>query len=160
MRPADREHWKIISLSGHRNVSLKDESRIVAATKTLVNNPTIDAMYFGGALGADTISLRAAATYRVGKRPHLVVVCPNTRNHQPVDARKYFHLADEVIELGYEITRDDGFKAFKLRNEYLVDVASSLVAFYSGKRNSGTGHAVGYAESLGLSVYKIPVELA
>jgi hypothetical protein len=158
VRTKGREHWKIISLTGPRNVSLRDERRIWDATKTLIANSTIDAIYFGGALGADTVSLRSASANRQGKRPHLVVVCPNTQNHQPSAARQYFHLADEIIELGYEITRDDGFKAFKLRNQYLVDVATVLVGFYSGKRNSGTGHAISYAESLGVSIRKIPVD--
>jgi hypothetical protein len=160
MRPPGREQWKIVSITGHRNVSVRDVDRIYAAMKVLVNNPTVDAIYVGGALGADTIALRAAADYRKGKRPWLTVVVPDKAVNQPQDARKHFHLADEVIELGNPITRDDGYESFKVRNVYLVDIASSVVAFYSGKRASGTGHAIGYAKSRGVPVHEIKMELS
>lgn len=158
MRAADREHWKIVTMTGHRNVTPKDIAVIRGSIRSLVRNPSIDAIYFGGALGADTVALIAAAEFRQDERPHLVVVTPNTARHQPADARKYFHLADEVIELGYEITRDDHYAAFKKRNCYMVDVATAVVAFFSGNKKSGTWHAMSYAESSGLTVYPIPVE--
>lgn len=158
MRPADRQGWKIISITGHRKVSARDVDRIFAAMKILVRNPTIDAIYFGGAIGADTYALRAAAEYRVEKRPHLTVVVPDTAAKQPRDAQKYFSLADEVIELGNPITKDDGFEAFKIRNVYLVDAATTLVGFFSGKWNSGTGHAIRYAKANGVAYCEVKVD--
>jgi uncharacterized phage-like protein YoqJ len=127
--------------------------------KVLVGNPTIDAIYFGGALGADTIALRAASEYRKGKRPHLTVVCPDTRDKQPWDARKYFDLADEVIELKNHITKADNYASFKERNVYLVDQASVVVGFFSGNWASGTGHALKYAKNQGVETRVIQVSL-
>jgi uncharacterized phage-like protein YoqJ len=157
VRPPERADWKIISITGHRKVSVVDHDRIFAAMKVLVRNPTVDAIYVGGALGADTIALRAAAEYREGKKPHITVVVPDTADKQPWDARKYFHLADEVVELKKPIQKSDNFAAFKERNAYLVDHASVVVAFFSGNWASGTGHALRYAKSRGVETREIKV---
>jgi len=125
--------------------------------KLLVQNPTVDAIYVGGARGGDTIALQAAAEFRKGSRPQLVVVCPDTEAAQPFQARQWFHLADEVIELGNPITREDGFESYRIRNKYLVDHCTTLVAFYNGDKDTGTGHAVQYAESLGVVVRTVPI---
>jgi len=157
MRPAGQEHWKIISITGHRELSGKDTSRVRSAMKLLVENPTVDAIYFGGALGTDTIALRAAAEFRKGNKPRLVVVVPDTEEAQPFHARQWIHLADETVELHHPITASDGFSAYKKRNEYLVDICTALVAFYSGKKQSGTGHAVQYALSNGVLTHEVRV---
>lgn len=157
MRPADRADWKIVSVTAHRKISIPDQPRVRSAMKVLVQNPTIDAIYFGGALGGDTLALRAAAEFRTGPKPRLVVVLPDTEAAQPFAARQWYHLADEVIELGYTITQDDGFQAYHRRNEYLVNICTSLVAFFSGQKKSGTGSTIDYARSLGVVVHEVPV---
>lgn len=125
--------------------------------KTLVGNASIDAIYFGGARGADTEALKAALEFRADKRPWLVVVVPDTVSRQPRETHEWTRKADEVIELHAAITKDDGFASFKKRNVFLVDIASFLVAFWAGDYSTGTGHAVRYAEKDGLVVYKIPI---
>lgn len=157
MRPAGQEDWKIISITAHREVSGQDQSRIRSSMKVLVENPTIDAIYFGGARGGDTIALRAAHEFRTGERPWLAVVVPDTVRQQPFEAKQWFHLADDIIELGNNITPDNKFSAYHIRNEYLVHVATSLVAFYSGKKTSGTGRCIDFAKSHGVVVHVIPV---
>jgi len=156
MRPAGQDNWKIISITAHRDVSGQDQSLIRSAMKRLVENQTIDAIYVGGARGGDTIALRAASEYRTGSRPWLAVVVPDTVSKQPFEASQWFHLADDVIELGNRITPDDGFSAYQIRNEFLVHVATSLVAFYNGK-SGGTGNCVAFATSQGVVVHTIPV---
>ncbi len=126
--------------------------------KLVAQNKTVDAIYFGGALGADTVALRAAHEFREGKRPHLTVVAPDTAARQPFEARKWFKLADEVIELHYPITKNDGYESFKQRNQYIVDISTSLVAFWNGDSKSGTGSAVRMAQQVGLIVHRVKIE--
>jgi len=157
VRPPDRERWKIVSITGHRDLSPKDLRLVQRGLQALVNNKTIDAIYFGGAKGTDTEALKAAVGFRTGTRPHLVVVVPDTVDAQPWGTREWTRKADEVIELRNPITQDDKFKSYRLRNQYLVDICTFLVAFWNGDYKSGTGQAVRMAEKDGLFVYKFPV---
>lgn len=157
MRPADRLHWKIVSVTGHRSLTATDRERVRKGAQALVSNPTIDAIYFGGARGVDTEALKVALELRTEKKPWLVVVVPDTVEAQPYDTRLWTRKADEVIELRNLITRDDKFASYRIRNQYLVDICMFLVAFFNGDYKSGTGQAVRMAEKDGLFVYKVPV---
>jgi len=157
VRPPERERWKIISITGHRSLNATDRERVRKGIQALVNNTSIDAIYFGGARGVDTEALRAALEFRKDKRPHLVVVIPDTVEEQPWDTREWTRKADEVIELRNPISKANKFASYRIRNQYLVDIATFLVAFWNGDYKSGTGQAVRMAEKDGLYVYKIPV---
>jgi broad specificity polyphosphatase/5'/3'-nucleotidase SurE len=68
-------------------------------------------------------------------------------------------MADEVIEMHLLITASDGFKAYAIRDQYLVDVASSVVAFYNpARRKSGTGMTVSLAEKRAIPVRIVRVK--
>lgn len=123
----------------------------------LVKNPSIDAIYFGGAKGGDTEALKAALFYRTGRRPWLVVVVPDVVTKQPFETRAWTHRADEVIELKNPITSDDDYEAYTIRDQYLVDVGSLLVAFWRGNYKTGTGKTVRMAENSGLKIVRVPL---
>jgi uncharacterized phage-like protein YoqJ len=123
----------------------------------LVAREGIEELWFGGARGTDTVALLAALAHRKEGRPKLVVVVPDKVSRQPYEAQAAIRRADQVIELGHPITKEDRYAAFKERNVYLVDHTSFLVAFWTGDYKTGTGHAVAYAERDGIKVYKIPV---
>lgn len=148
---------KIAAITGHRDLSPKDLNRVQTAMRGLVHNPTIDAIYFGGAIGADTEALRAALTYRTEKRPWLVVVTPDTVEHQPGPTQVWSRQADELIELKNPITSNDKFASYRIRNQFLVDACTLLVAFWNGNYKSGTGSAVRMAERQGKPVHRIPL---
>lgn len=158
MRPSDRENWYIVSITAHRTLTENDVRTIHSVMKHIVELPHVDAIYFGGARGGDTEALKAALHFRLFDRPRLVVVVPDTLAKQPSETHVWTKKADEVIELKHPITRDDGWASFGLRDQYLVDVASSLVGFYSGKRNTGTGKTIAMAEASGIVVTKIPIQ--
>lgn len=158
VRPPDRERWHIVSITAHRALSADDISRIHTTMKYVLQRAHIDAIYFGGARGGDTEALKAALHWRGNtKRPHLVVVVPDTVSKQPYETHAWTRQADEIIELNNKITRDDGFASFTKRDRYLVDVATSVLAFFSGNYASGTGKTVKMAEDDGLAVTKIKV---
>lgn len=146
---------KIAAITGHRLVHSRALDRIQKAMHLLIDNSTIDEIYFGGAKGTDTEALRAALQYRKGRRPRLVVVVPDTIDSQPSNTRHWTDSADEVIELGNPITDEDGYSSYRIRNEYLVNVCTFLVAFFNGDFKTGTGQAINYATRIGKPVYQI-----
>ncbi len=161
---AEPEHWHIVSVTAHRatagssTLSSDDIHKIHICMKKVVSLPHIDAIYFGGARGGDTEALKAALHFRGGSpRPYLVVVVPDTLLKQPFETHTFSRKADEIIELKHPITPTDGFSAYSKRDQYLVDVATSLLAFFSGNYASGTGKTVRMAEEVGLVVTKIQI---
>ena len=157
-RPADRMDWEIASITAHRDVTASDVAIIQDAMRTLVAHPDVDAIYFGGARGGDTIALQAALYFRQGQRPWLTVVVPDRVESQPEETRAWTRQADEVIELRNAITSKDHFISYTIRDRYLVDVASYLVAFFNGNHKTGTGKTVRMAEKVGLLVYHVPLK--
>lgn len=147
---------RVASVTGHRKLTKADTARVWAAMKALVHNPTIDAVYFGGASGTDTEALRAALEYRPAK-VRLVVVVPDTIEAQHYLTREWTRKADEVIELKNPITSDDRYASYKVRNQYLVDVASLLIAFFNDNRRTGTWHAMQCATRKQIPIHIIPV---
>lgn len=148
---------KAAAITGHRTLGPVSTRRVWAAAETLLKNTTIDVIYLGGASGVDTEFLKAALQYRIGLRPKLIVVVPDTIDRQPVSTREWTRRADEVVELLEPITAGNRYLSYKRRNEYLVDQGTFLIAFFNGNFKSGTGSAINYAKKCGKGVYIIPV---
>jgi len=158
MRPPERELWKIVSVTGHRSLSSAGDLQLVqTAIQTVVRNSSVDAIYFGGARGVDTEALKSALIWRSGIRPHLTVVVPDTIGAQPWDTREWTRKADEVIELRNPIMASNKYASFRIRNQYLVEIASLVLAFWNGNPNSGTGQAVRLARTACRKVYTVKV---
>lgn len=158
VRSPDREHWHIVSITAHRKLSAKDTLLIHQAMRHVVALPHVDAIYFGGARGGDSEALKAALHFRAEKpKPWLTVVVPDTLLKQPYETHLWSRKANEIIELHHKITPDDGFESYTKRDQYLVDAATTLLAFFSGDYKSGTGKTVKMAESVGLFVSKITI---
>jgi len=150
---------KSATITGHRTIGPKSTKRVWTAAATLLRNLTVDQIYIGGASGVDTEFLKAALHHRVGDRPRIIVVVPDTVERQPISTRAWTRSADEVIELQEPITSDNKYLSYLIRNKYIVDRGTFLVAFFNGSFRSGTGQAINYAKKLGKAVYTIPVSL-
>lgn len=157
LRPYDRTDWNIISVTGHRDICADVMKIINDEITKIVRDDSVDAMYFGGASGSDTEALKSAIGMRTGKRPMLVVVVPDSVESQPIETRKWTKSADEVIELGNKITSLNSFKSYLIRDKYLVDMATSLIAFWNGSYSSGTGKTVKMAEKIGIPIKKVKI---
>jgi predicted Rossmann fold nucleotide-binding protein DprA/Smf involved in DNA uptake len=130
----------IVSVTAHRDLSVKDVEVIRKTMTDLVRDPLVRAIHFGGARGGDTEALKAALSARVNERssiPKLVVIVPDTVACQPAEARKWIAKADEVIELKETISRSDGYASYTNRDHYLVEVCDKLVAFCRSDADTG-----------------------
>lgn len=145
-----------VSVTAHRDLSELDIHKIHAVMHGVVEKAHVDVIYFGGARGGDTEALRAALHFRGdAKRPKLIVVVPDSLAQQPLETQIWSKKADAVVELNHPITKDDGFEAYTKRDQYLVDMATTVLAFFSGNYATGTGKTVRMAETKGTLVTKI-----
>lgn len=151
---------KVASITGHRQVTYKDTIRIYNAMRGLVGNPTLDAIYFGGALGADTEALKAALDIRAllgNGTPSLVVVVPDVLENQPLVTQEWSRKADRIVELQNTLQLKSSYRT---RNQYLVDNCTFLVGFWrAGDYKSGTYQTLQMASKSGKPVYVIPMEV-
>lgn len=151
---------RVAAITGHRQVTHKDTLRIFNAMRGLVANTNVDAIYFGGALGADTEALKAALEIRAlsGKdTPSLGVVVPDVLESQPLATHEWSRKADRIIELQNPLHLKSSYKT---RNQYLVDNCAFLVGFWRAEDyKSGTYQTLQMASKSGKPVYVIPMEL-
>lgn len=148
-----------VGFTAHRKLTAEDIRTIHQVMKALVAKEHIEVFIFGGASGGDTEALKAALHFRgTSKRPKIVVAVPHNTQSQPFETRIWTPKADEVIELGHVITREDGFAAYGLRDQYLVDQSDSFVAFFCGDYRTGTGKTIRMAEAKGIPVTKVDIE--
>lgn len=151
-----------VAITGSREIVSYDAGTIDRAMKDVVKEASV--IYFGGAIGSDSVALAAALKHRgKGKGPKLIVVVPDTLSKQPRATRSVSSKADKVIELGNKITAFDGWKAYRTRNVYMVDRAELLVAFWNGKtkqvnKAAGTAGTIEYAKENGKKVSIIDMD--
>ena len=81
--------------------------------------------------------------------------CDNQEKMWPDPVQKQYHSileqAHKVVRVGREYTKE----CMYARNRYMVDHANILLAVYNGKRRSGTGMTVSYAEEKHRRIIKI-----
>lgn len=146
-----------VCVTGRRDLTPEGKRVIVQRIREILTEPGIETIYFGGARGADTIALAAAIKYRKGSVPRLVAVVPDTVERQPWEARTIVVLADEVIELKHPISREDGYRSFIARDEWMVDRSGRVEAFWDRRRKGGTWKTIQHAWKQGVSVVVNPL---
>lgn len=145
-----------VSISGHRGISRHDVEIISAKMYGYVLSRDVEEIFFGGAIGVDTEALRLALYWRTnGEFPRLTAIVPDKIWTQPANAQavlRSLRFPDRVIELGNSITKTDGYAAYHIRNQELVNRikdCGQLTAFWSGDKKGGTWSAIQYAKKVG-----------
>jgi predicted Rossmann fold nucleotide-binding protein DprA/Smf involved in DNA uptake len=152
---------RVITITGNRNTTTNDLHTILGAIEGLVCDPSVSAIYFGGARGADTIALNAALSIKeaIGRDDiNLVCIVPDTVDKQPVETREVSKQADKLIELGNTITTSDGYSSYHARNHYMVNSSTEVVAFWNGDIRSGTWSTIKYAKAIKKPVTIVKIE--
>ena len=132
----------ILGVTGSRDFSLEGEKLIQEVIASYCTNPSVEAIIFGGARGADTIALRAALNSRKDYSPKLVVALPVNVAYQPKDTQVITCQADELIEMGLS-----GKTMYYIRNQYIVTHCTPLIAFWNGDKKSGTFQTINLAKA-------------
>ena len=147
-----------VAITANRLLLPEDHGVIFTAMTKLLTDPAVEAIYFGGAIGGDTIALQACLDVVMMDRPRLIVVVPNMLKNQPSSTHTASKSADELIELGRPITNADGWRAFHARNEYMVDHAQTVVAFWNKVPKGGTYACMSYARKQGKPVEIVEIK--
>lgn len=134
------------------------ESRMIV----LVNDPNVEEIIFGGALGGDTVLLYYALKHRKGNVPNLTVILPVDLRFQARETWEITRQADEIIEMHQQIYDENGqFRKiiYKNRNVEMLKKAkksgkkSKVEAFWNGQRMySGTYSTIISAQKMGIPV--------
>lgn len=101
----------------------------------------------GGALGIDTWALK----WLNEKQEKCIIIVPFFKTDQPIIAKKYFPLAQEIIELKLNKTKASYMK----RNSFMVDHSFKVWGFWTKK--GGTLKTIHYAIRKKKIVNVIPV---
>lgn len=147
-----------VCITGNRLVTNQDILKIKEVIYKLVTNSKIEEIYFGGAIGTDTIALQAALDVVCLDKPELIAVVPDTHKSQPLEARDALFKADQLIELRNQITQNDGYRSYQIRNEYMVDHSIVTVAFWDNTIKSGTYNCLAYALKNNKIVLHVEIE--
>ena len=133
------------AVTGHRAISEADADVV---RRTIAAEPA-GVWIFGGALGVDTVALRAA---REAGLSWLEVIVPGTVAQQPPEARRAIEeCADDVTEMRAGNLRDA--RAYHERDRMMCHRASRVLAFLDGRReSSGTRVTAEYARWQGRPV--------
>lgn len=142
-----------IAITGHRLLT-DAHAKVIKQVMHNIVSEKVSHIYFGGAVGADSLALTCAYDEITGKGclTRLIVVVPDTVDKQQQEAQQYYGLAHEVIELKNPITALDGYLSYRKRNTYMVDNSDRLIAFYNGDKRTGTYQTIRYADRVGKPV--------
>ena len=116
----------------------------------------------GGADGFDTLAAEAVLT-RMSLYPELklVLALPSRTQaaYYSADMRaRYARILGAASEVHYASEADNGARAMRSRNRYLVDHADCCIAYLT-RGAGGTMYTVNYAFERGLSFYNLAEEL-
>lgn len=147
-----------IAVTGHRPNSLSNEygydynsskwRETIDIFKMLLTKYKADEAISGMALGADTAFAIAALELKESEsdiKLHCAIPCLNHPSKWPKQSQELYNKilekADEI-----KIVTEEPYKPYlmQVRNEYMVDRADLIIAFWNGKPG-GTGNCVNYA---------------
>ncbi len=115
----------------------------------------------GGALGVDTVFAEAVVNRRREPPPillELAIPCKSQSDSwDKRDRDRYNALLKEADEVNYISDHYTKYCMMK-RNQYMVDHADCLVAFWTGKQFGGTYQTIKYAHKKGLPVVIIDIK--
>lgn len=140
-----------IAITGSRDIPEGRREVIDEKMATLVDDPDVDVIHFGGARGTDTIALIAAAERRKNARSEFVGVVPWTIDEQPKSGQKALdNFADKIVELEHSAPTGTG-GGYQARNVEMIDRADRIVAFWNGEPG-GTKNTIDAARDSGKPV--------
>lgn len=125
---------QVVAVTGHRYITAEDGATVA---RVVAEYPACK-WVFGGAIGVDTVALRAA---REAGLSWLTVIVPGRVDQQPAEAQAAIRdCADVVVEMRGDLSTRGAESAYHARNAAMVAEAEVL-AFTDGGP-SGTRHCM------------------
>ena len=165
--PAFMEKSNTCCFTGHRGIPEKDRAILVELLDTVVRGLCDNGnRYFvcGGALGFDMLAEQAVIrAINDGYKAELILAlpCANQTERWRTDTknglsliREYQRIKGFASSIRY-ISETSDPDCMKRRNQYMVDLSSSCVAYYSGKFKSGASQTYRMARKAGLDILNL-----
>lgn len=158
---------KIISLTGHRNLSDKEYSDLVRFLTKKIFTQVPKTIISGAAIGADHAFLEAGLIAKKIYNLKVIIYEPfldfmykwtTAQQQHYIDMAEQ---ADEIKIITPHILTDywEFASAYQKRNMALVDNCTELWAYYDGRSKSGTKNCIEYAKQVGKLVINIYDEI-
>lgn len=150
------------AFTGHRTLSMDSQKQVCALLRQLV--PTllsrgIDTFYFGGALGFDTVAAECLHGLRDRDRLPIrtVIAVPCRDQDSRWNAAQVQRYRRMLADANHVVILSESHYAGCMleRNQYMVDRANTLIAFYQPGRRGGTEYTVHYARRLGRRIINL-----
>ena len=143
----DRRRQEILVVSGNRD--LAPEYEPLVTLETLDAAAMADEIRIGGALGVDTVALKALCG-----EENVSVYVPFTLADQPPAARRAIEsCAADIRELRLPHSK----RAYLDRNQKMLEGASRLLAFTDGRETGGTAYTINLARRMGIPVSVVQI---
>jgi uncharacterized phage-like protein YoqJ len=142
----------IISVTGHRKV--ENESSVRKETEELFNKLKPELVYTGMAIGFDTIVAEICVKLGI---PFIAAVPfeGQERKWNVEDKVVYHNLLSKAKESILVSYGGFAFWKYQKRNEYLVDNADEMVAYFNGEQHGGTFNCLEYAKYNNITIHLI-----
>ena len=135
----------VAAFTGHRSYGGEENNRLQAVVEQLISEG-VDTFLCGMAEGFDIAAAEVViALKRRFKSIKLVCIIPYKGHREAMPSscwmvryQSTLAAADSVITLAEEYS----YKAYRIRNDYLVANADIIVSYYTGRSRSGTGYTV------------------
>ncbi len=139
-----------IMVTAHRDLTSEDRLIIRKTMESVMSDPKIDIIYFGGAFGGDTVALEASFNFRKNNKPELIVVLPKTLKDHRSDLHEIIKKADRIIELKF--SRKVYSDIWWEHDKWMIDNSQKCLAFWDGIEYGGVYNAMKYAEQQGILI--------
>lgn len=144
-----------VMITAHRDLTDEDQKTIQETINQEIIDPKIDIIYFGGAIGGDSLALETALNARRVLYPKLVVVLPKTIKDQRSDLHEITKKADEIIEL--KLSRKIYADIWWEHDKWMVNNSHKCIAFWDGIEAGGTYNTMRYAQQQGKQIQHVKI---
>lgn len=146
-------------VTGHGDIPEDQKEYVAAALKKEILAAVADGytrFISGFAGGADLIFAALVIELKGQGRPLILeaaIPYADRLKHKDTSLQKMLSLCDTVTVLREEFSRDCYF----IRNRYLVDQSSRVIAVYDGRVDGGTSYTLRYADARGKTLRVVSV---
>lgn len=136
-----------VTITGHRQLTSFLANEAYNLGRNLTINKSVDTIYIGGIMGADTEVLKGIIAESGEGKVNIVV--PNLVENQPAVARKMIEKASlkgaRVTEMKQSIKSLVEGYGYLNRNKYMLDRSDIVFAVWDGRKKGGTWYTINEA---------------
>ena len=150
---------KTCCVTGHREIPEDKKACVIKELENEIRTAVADGytrFISGFAEGADLIFAALVIELKAQGHPLVWEAALPYRgrlNSDDQDFQKIFSLCDRIKVLCDQPSRS----CYHIRNRYMVDQSSRVIAVYDGRKDGGTSYTIDYAKAQGIGIQMIKI---